>query len=197
MKQRILKSTTLLLLSLFAISSYGQSFYHHSYKYRNSGSFDKGTSILSLSYGVFDYKHGFKDEFYKANSHLGPFHAQIEQGVLEELGVGFRMGVAFSEGKHNTFQFNTTSFTLGLHAIYHFNRFIPVEPLDVYLGAGVGGRYNVLAFERNEMTGVEEFKVNPVAFLGVRYYFVPNVGVFAQGGYDGFSTIQAGLSFRF
>ncbi len=196
MKQRILKGTTLLLLSLFMISSSANSFYKTPYKYRNSGSFEKGTSILSLSYG-FDYQHGFKDKFYVANSHLGPFQAQIEQGVLEELGVAFRMGVAFSEGKHMTYQFNTTSFTLGLHAIYHFNRFIPLESLDVYVGAGVGGRYNVLAFERNEMTGVEEFKVNPVAFLGVRYYITPNFGIYAQGGYDGFSTIQAGVSFRF
>lgn len=195
-KQKVAKGAAMLFLSLLAISSNAQSFMGKSYSYRNSGSYEKGKSILSLGYGL-DQIGAFKDKHFVTNRTLGPFMAQVEQGVLDELGVAFRMEAGFSSGTYTAQQFNITSLGLGINLTYHFNKFIPIEALDVYVGGGVSARYNILAFERNVMSGTEEIKVNPVAFLGARYYFIPNLGVFAQGGYDGFSTVQLGLSVAF
>lgn len=195
-KQQIAKGAAMLFLSLMAISTNAQSLFSKPYKYRNSGSYEKGKSILSLGYGL-DQMGAFKEEHYVTNRALGPFMAQVEQGVLDELGVAFRIEAGFSSGAFLQDQFNITSLGVGANITYHFNKFIPVEALDVYVGGGVAVRYNTLAFEKNVRAGLEEVKVNPVAFIGARYYILPNVGIFAQGGYDGFSTVQLGINMAF
>jgi len=199
MKKQILSFVALIILCVSGSVSFAQShFYKNAYKFRNSGAYDKETALLSVAYGVLDFQHGFKEKDFKADGNLGPFYAQLEKAVMDELGIGFKMAAGFTYGDyHGLNHFNTTNLALGVHAIYHFNKFIPWEFLDVYAGAGAGVRYNILTFERNIVEdGKDEIKVFPEAFVGVRYYFIPQLGVFVQGGYDGFSSLQAGLTFR-
>lgn len=196
MKKHLFRGLTTVLLSVFALSLNAQSFYSDSYKMRNNGTYEKGNTIASLSYG-FGFNHGFKNNFYKADGALGPFYAHLENAVMDELGVGFKMAAGFSYGKHLGHQFNANGFGLGVHAVYHFNKLLPWNFLDVYVGAGVAGRYNIITFERNMLDGKDEFAFDPDVFVGARFYFVPQFAFFVQGGYDGMSHTQVGLSFKF
>lgn len=182
MKRKFTLSVLLVaFLALFAMDTKAQDFYSQSYASRNSGSFSKSTSLLSIQYG-------FGDQLGYSYGYVGPFYLRYEQAVLDELGLSAYVAPGFG------FSSNYSRFDLAFGAIayYHFNKFIPVEQLDVFLGAGI-------AFLTGNSSTSDKFHFNtrPAFKGGARWYFNPKVAGVVEFGYDASSYTQIGVTFRF
>lgn len=177
-----------------AQSSTGHNFYKQSYASRNSGSFDKNSSLLTLGYGFPNVTTGG----YWDNG-FGPLYVKYEHGILNEVGIGGYLGFAASAHDGPGYKDNATAIGFGVLGYYHFNKLIPIKQLDVYAGVGIGfinGHYNYDAhspFNRSD----SYFDVNGIFKAGARWYFTPGFSVFLEAGYDGMSDANLGVSFRF
>lgn len=187
MKKIALSITALALILGSSVNTFAQKkgFYKQSYKTRNSGSFSKSTGLLSFGIGVPD-AYGYYDVG------LPPLYVKYEHGIMDEVGIGFLGGIGTSRYKYGNDRYNYVETTLGVLGYYHFNKLIPVSKLDVYIGAGVGVNIWSDNYSNTNHTG-------PVGLgkVGARYYFSPSFGVYAEGGYDGLSGANAGITLRF
>ncbi len=175
----------------------------------NAQSFEKGKVIISGGYGFGNLTKAlfktYQDEAgYKATS-LGPIFGKFEYAVSDKIGIGVNVahigvGVSYdvetSEGvSQNKFKWNNTSVLARLNL--HFAK---SEKLDAYWGAGLGYRFGGMKWEsQTDDTSAEFPFVNPFGFettIGVRYYFIPNLGVYAEAGIAK-APIQFGLSAAF
>jgi hypothetical protein len=71
------------------------------------------------------------------------------------------------------------------------------DKIDLYAGLGLG--YRSITWNYNGLGGYNDSWGSGILFLGHiggKYYFKPNLGVFAELG-SGFGTLQAGLAFKF
>lgn len=182
-----------------AQKSSAHDFYKQSYSSRNSGSFDKNTSLFTLGYGFPNYSIAgtvFDNGF-------GPLYVKYEHAVLNEVGIGAYAAFAGSHWKNAYYKNTATSFGLGVMGFYHFNKLIPLKQLDVYAGAGIGFalvhyKYdNNSPFPYNHSGSETDFNPEGIFKAGARWYFTPGFSVFAEGGYDGMSDVNLGVSFRF
>lgn len=182
-----------------AQNSDAHDFYKQSYSSRNSGSFDKNTSLVTIGYGFPNYSvsgSAFDNGF-------GPLYIKYEHGILNEVGIGAYAAFAGSRWKTAYYKNTATSFGLGVMGFYHFNKLIPVKQLDVYAGAGIGFdlvHYNYddkSPYPFNNSGSETNFDPDGIFKVGARWYFTPGFSVFAEGGYDGMSDVNLGVSFRF
>lgn len=189
MKKILLLSTVTLGLAGGAMAQ-SSSFYKTSYKARNSGSFNKGANLLSLTYG-------FPAAFAHDNSGFGPFYAKFEHGIMPEVGLGFQLGLG-SSSYHIGQGYKINEFGFGFAALgyYHFNKLIPVKELDVYAGVGIAF-LNVARNSNSPYNPKNSFNVNPAWKVGARWYFTPTFAVNADFGYDQMSSANLGVTFRF
>lgn len=177
-------------------------------------SFEKGKVIITGGYGFGNLTKAlfktYQDEAgYKATS-LGPIFGKVEYAVSDKIGIGVNVahiGVNVSyqtetsdgEGGSRTvtekFKWNNTSVLARLNL--HFAK---SEKLDAYWGAGLGYRFGSWKWESETTDNSESFPfVNPFGFettIGVRYYFIPNLGVYAEAGIAK-APIQFGVSAAF
>ncbi len=176
----------------------------------NAQSFEKGKTIITGGYGFGNLTKAvlkaYQDEAgYKANS-LGPIFAKVEYGVSDKVGIGINVahiGIGASyqstDGEGNTttekFKWKNTSVLARLNL--HFAK---SEKLDAYWGAGLGYRFGSWKWESESQDMSQDIPVvNPFGFettIGVRYYFIPNLGVYAEAGIAK-APIQFGLSAAF
>lgn len=202
--------TLALLLGIIALvprvhAQNGKAFYKSPYKSRNSGSFDRRSSLLSFGIG-FPNRSGTGLNYWggdERRASVGPGYIKYEHGVLDELGIGGYVAAAASRYKYGPdrrYTDRTFAFSIGLMGYYHFNKLIPVRMLDVYGGAGFGIRqlsytydddYNGNRDDRTSFTAMPLFKV------GARWYFTKMFGVYAEGGYDKMSDVNLGITLRF
>lgn len=206
MKKILLFCTIIGLLSAGATEasaqSKGRSFYSTPYKSRNSGSFDRSSNLLSFGYGVPNRVAGHYDYWWDDDRFgFGPTYIKYEHGIIDEIGIGIYGALAFAQHKHGPgkrWKDNTLGLSFGAMGFYHFNKLIPVSKLDVYAGAGLGFRHIVYNFDENDNRGNQsDFDVLPVFKVGARYYFTKLFGVYAEGGYDGMSDVNFGITLRF
>lgn len=173
----------------------GRAFYKQSYKSRNSGSFNHNASLLSFGYGF--PNHSGVDYWHHGNRiGFGPAYIKYEHGIIDEVGIGGYMGFAASRYKFNNGDVErTTAFGMGILGYYHFNKLIPVNKLDVYLGAGIGFRI----WSHTSVTDNKDsdFDPLPIGKIGARWYFTPKFAVYAEGGYDDLSDVNLGITLRF
>lgn len=161
--------------------------------------FEKGGHYVTVGYGIDPYYHPF-------GWGIGPVVAGYEYGVTDVLGIGRigaggSFGASFYPGYYSNGQkYVGTRFSILARVAYHFEFDIP--KLDVY--AGVSGGVH---FRKEPYT--EVFILQPTkygyrsdvvpayhVFGGIRYFFVPSFGVYAEGGY-GLSALNAGMVFHF
>lgn len=108
---------------------------------------------------------------------------------MDEVGAGLVGGMGFGRNRYNDANYFTI--TIGVLGFYHFNKFIPLQKLDVYAGLGIG-----MDIHNRTSRGTE---VNPLLLLkaGARYYFTNSFGVYIESCYDMLSVVNAGVTFRF
>ena len=178
----------------------GKAFYKQPYQTRNSGSFSKDASILSIGYG-FPNESGTGYSHWNNGNRMGfgPAYIKYEHGVIDELGIGGYAAFAASRYKYNNDDVDrTVAIGMGVLAYYHFNKLIPVKQLDVYAGAGIGFRN--LTYTEDGRRGSDsdtDFEVLPIINVGARWYFTPRFAVYLEGGYDEMSEVNTGITFSF
>jgi hypothetical protein len=203
MKQKFLMLTAALMLGLATSGSAqgGRSFYKTPYKSRNSGSFDRTSGLLTFSYGFPNRAVGDYGAWNYRRSGFGPLYVKYEHGIIDEVGIGgYIAGAAARHRHHNHWTDRETAISMGAMGYYHFNKIIPVRQLDVYAGAGIGFRTIGYRYD-DDYVGVEydrsHFDVLPLVKVGARFYFNRVFGVYGEGGYDGMSDVNLGITFRF
>lgn len=160
-----------------------KGFYKQSYKARNNGTFDKGTGIFSIGLGAPYAYGGYRNT-------LPPIYAKYEMGIMDEVGIGIVGGLGLGKNRYSDEGYFGT--VVGLLGYYHFNKFIPLQKLDVYAGVGFG-----FDIHNRTYNGDTEADVLPLFKVGARYYFSNSFGVYLESGYDRLSAANLGITLRF
>lgn len=167
--------------------------------------FDVGTNALNLGIG-FGNRYSYGYGLYGGTSSVTPaFSASFERGVVAlgpgVLGVGGFIGYQSATYEYSsyfgngTYKNRYTDLVVMVRGAFHY----PVTPqFDAYGGVGVGVRH--LGYS-SDYTGPDASNYGSTGaasglFVGGRYYFTPNIGVFSELGYDQ-TFIKVGLSAKF
>ncbi len=222
MKTRItIKTIVQSVLFLACLNSFtikaqdGKAFYNTPYSARNSGSFDKSSLLLSFAYGGPNYiynRYGVSNHSLR-HVGIGPVMAKFEFALRDEVGLGIVLQGAAKKWRYTagprTYEDNAWGLGSALMGYYHFNKLIPVEKLDVYVGAGVNFTYEQLTRDvayynyYYDTYGTyytdqvqSSFTARPNGVVGVRYYVAPKFAFSAEAGYTSFSSFNLGITFR-
>lgn len=169
--------------------------------------FEKGSSIISLGYGIGNEWKGFLEDFtdYPDNSYKvsnnGTYTLIYEYGFGDRISAGVALGYSQVEGNFDgagtgfTFTEKLTNLSILARANYHLGKF---KKFDPYVGGGIG--YFHFNYENSKPEIIES--KSPGAFgysaqLGLRYYFIPQLAAFGEVGYVGGSLVQLGATFKF
>ncbi len=154
--------------------------------------FNKGTNVINAGIGF-----GGNFTIYASPAQSPSFSASFERGIWEVPGPGVVSLGAYAGFKTYKYDNNDKwSYTIiGVRGAYHYNG-LEVDNLDVY--GGVIASYNILSYDDNVYNGYGSYGSRPsaTAFVGGRWYFAENFGVFAEAGY-GVAYLTVGISFRF
>ncbi len=128
-------------------------------------------------------------------------NASIEYGVyqLKKVGVFSIGGITSWQhawSGYTGYDVSWNEFYFGARSAFHLT-LLEVDNLDVYGGLSIGIRsYSDPVFRNNRWEN--DYNVVPFGglFVGGRWYFTPNFGVFSELGYD-VAWIKAGISFKF
>ncbi len=150
-------------------------------------SYQQGDKLLNVGVGLGTYGAG--------GLGLG---GSFEYGIHEAISVGVLGGYS---GRSNYLGSNTrwSVLTIGARGSYHFNELLNLDndQIDLYAGLGLG--YRNISWNYNGIGLGDGYGAGGILFLGHiggKYYFQPNLGIFAELG-SGFGTLQAGLAFKF
>jgi hypothetical protein len=175
--------------------------------FAHAQAWEKDTKVLSLGLGASQFFH--IDNYYYNNSPnfqnwywpiTGQINFQGEFGIAKYVGLGFTTGVGGRGGLFYGYA-GEINVPIGMIVNFHFYQLIAdhhtdknihADKLDIYAGASLGSG---LAFTYYPNTT----RVVPLAFggvhVGIRYYFVPRVGVNGELGF-GKSLVNAGFVFK-
>ncbi|MDR3266919.1 MAG: hypothetical protein LBT24_05040 [Tannerella sp.] len=146
--------------------------------------FKKGTNLLNAGIGIgsgipveLSFEHCIKDGLIKG-----------ENGAI---GIG-----AYGGWYHESLSYwSYNHYVLGVRGTFHYQF---VEKLDTY--AGLMGGYNIATAKwtgDGESIGTSSGSaIGYSFFVGARYWFKPNLAVYAEAGY-GIAYLSAGVAFKF
>jgi len=137
-------------------------------------------------------------------------NAFYEYGFTNKVGIGHIGGGAIMSMAGADYDYNDGKyrhFLIGPRASYHFDMADLTgdrawDVVDVYAGVMSGLRFEQYKWDYTNINGnkVTEKKNDTSlitdVFVGIRYAFAKNVGVYAEAGY-GVSYLTLGISFRF
>jgi hypothetical protein len=125
-----------------------------------------------------------------------------EHGVTDNISVGGILGYSHSSYSGNsgtyTFTSSATGLLVGVRGSYHF---LTTDVLDPYAGADLG--YVIVSSSYSDNagnvggSGVKGSGLGFGIHGGVRYYFNPGIGAFAELGIGSFYILALGVSFKF
>lgn len=159
--------------------------------------FNQGTNVINAGLG---FGGGFSPGGFSSSAGLG-ISASYERGIWEVGGpgvisLGGYIGTVGYDGNitGNGFfdddDFDWRYYILGFRGAYHFNG-LNVENLDVYGGAMLS--LNIASYDGPG--DIDTFPSGTI-YVGGRWYFTENFGVFAEAGY-GVAFLTLGAAFRF
>lgn len=184
--------------------------------------FDENTHIINVGAGIGGvsyysiyrgYGYSYKASPAISLSYEQPFPKKLGPGYL---GIGAYFGFQNFNSTYNYYYddnnvkgyyFNKhawNNFMIAARGAYHFD-ILNFKKGEVYAGLLVGLRIQRYKFETNnpDPWAYNYYKYNSgniypaySVFAGARWYFVPNVALFAEAGY-GISYITGGFSFKF
>ncbi len=167
--------------------------------------FQKRSSVVSAGAGVYNiWKQFLRDAIsyppstYKVSA-TGPFTIIYEYGVTNRFSAGVALGYSEINGKFNgfgeKFDEKLTNFSALIRANFHVGKFKKVDP---YFGGGAG--YFAFKYENSRNLsgdGKIPSALGLSAQVGVKYYFKPSIGAYAEIGYVGGSIGQLGMAAKF
>ncbi|MCE3226818.1 MAG: hypothetical protein K0S32_1369 [Bacteroidetes bacterium] len=179
--------------------------------------FNENSKVLNLGVGFWSHyyrKYGRGNYAY----HSSPvFNLSYEQSLKQQVGPGF-LGVGAFLGYQRTYlryddyyyknnryywkQSWTYSY-IAFRAAYHADALM-TDKAELYFGANAGLRFSTYRFETNtddpdvRIYDVKESTIYPAwaLFVGGRFYFTDNIGIFGELGY-GMSWLTVGASIKF
>jgi outer membrane protein W len=175
-----------------------------------SQTFPKGKTSFSVGYGAVSYENIAlriiaNQLNYKPN-HTGPMYFKGEYAVADNFTVGMNVNYSRISATFNVdslkysgnLKLASTSFIL--RANYTLS--VASDNGGIYFGAGLGYRAARLSYTDDNPNTPLDGGINiplPITFegtLGYKYFFTPNVGVYAEIGITR-SLFQAGITTRF
>jgi len=188
--------SALMIISVIALTS----------NFAKAQAWDRGSRVIGIGFGASQFYH--LDNYYYSNSQFGhswyspttiQLNFQMEFSIHKYVGLGFTTGIGGRGGLRNDYngEFNVP---IGMIVNFHFYQLIEdrtaknihADKLDIYMGASLGSGFAIAYY-------YDFSRVVPMAFggihLGVRYYFMPKVGVNCELGW-GKSLVNAGFVFR-
>ena len=170
----------------------------------------EGSKVVSVGYGapnlgksilkIYENETGFDV------SGFGPLHAKFEYGVSEKIGLGlsFNMVNFGASWREEFLGFETYTYNVdvtGWSVLARMNlHFATGDKIDPYWGFGLGYRSTTWTFTSDDPLFINtSFPTFPFGFettIGMRYYFIPNIGIYAEAGIAK-SLIQAGVVAKF
>jgi hypothetical protein len=182
-------------IALLLALAMATSFITHSQQFKKStGALNVGIGLGSGLYSGHHYKMS-----------IPPIILAYDHGITEKLGIGYiSLGGYFAisgskweydDGFYN-YGWKYTYFTVGPRAAYHFD---VVDVLDLYAGILVG--VNIVSSKSFGDTSMGSYSAQKTGiahaeFAGIRYYFTPVIGAFAELGY-GVTYLTLGVTFKF
>ncbi|MCB0515715.1 MAG: hypothetical protein R2798_02265 [Chitinophagales bacterium] len=160
-------------------------------------SFQEGNLILSggTSLGLYGYS-GFDFTI--------PIFISGEYGITDEIGIGGFYAFsqrAWSSDKDYRYRFTALGVRAAVHLTDILNRSLDTDinddEWDFYIAAYMGLEYNRIKYSGNNFLNNEinaRVVIGPT--LGIRYYFKPRVGFFAELGRGAVGYTTLGLSVR-
>lgn len=179
--------------------------------------FNENSKILNTGVGAGSGYYGlYKGTGYSYKSSPA-FSITYEQALPKKLGPGYlgigaylgyqsassRYNNVYYGGAYYYYEHKWRSFLVAARAAYHLD-FLNSERAEVYAGVIAGLRIQTYTYNSNnpdpyykDYYRLNEGRVFPAysLFAGARWYFVQNVGVFAELGY-GISYGTIGFSFK-
>jgi hypothetical protein len=169
------------------------------------GAFSKGTNVIGIGVGVGDLY--WAGSGYSSNFPVNP-SATWDMSITNKLGignigVGLMVSYASSKLDEGGYTYNYTGVFAGVRGTYHFI-ISKSDKFDPYAGVMFG---YVFSSSSNDLptyvyyspygSPIKDGGFLPGFFVGVHYYFSQTFGVNGELGYDGFSVVLVGVSFRF
>ena len=174
--------------------------------------FSKGDMIINAGVGLGTFiNHDYKEysgtvlnKHYKYSISVPPITGSFEYGIADlfdgmgGIGIGGYLGYILFKGSKiveagninlSDKKFNLSDMIVGVRGLFHYQF---IDNLDTYAGVMLG--YDIVSF--NEKGASEGSKPCSAFFVGGRYYFTNNFGVFGELGY-GISPLQVGLTYKF
>ncbi len=216
-----MKQTLIFFAALISISSFAQS--RKNSRGSSGSSLEQGTLIFSAGYGVGNLSKAFFNAVVDAANidgfsikTTGPFFIKGEYAVTDNIGLG--LNIATITNKSSQFDFNYTDPNTGddVTARLSLKRpntsimaranfyFVNEESFQMYGGFGLGLRLGGIKIT-GQSKDIDQFNqsfslpLNPFGFeatLGARYFFIPNLGIYAEVG-AAKGLLQFGVSGKF
>ena len=169
------------LLLLLSNNTFSQS------DFFESPNFSEGQIDVNIGIGLIP-------TFYSGNRGLLPLNISGEYGITDDISVGGYIG--FSTSRSSVINKNDVRYTytiIGVRGSYHVDL---DENLDAYLGLTLG--YNRVGVRYDDdflFPGYNPTRSSGIysGFIGSRYHFNENMGVFAEVGY-GISWLTFGFT---
>lgn len=171
---------------------------------------DLGIGFPRYSYGTNLFGIGYYG--YAYNSYRTPsFKLSVRYGFNDFISGGLYAGYAHNGWKStdaNGFESNdrSTYIPVGVGASFHVWSFLNktldlglgAENLDLYVTLMTGAQIRMYSEKRPTYTDAYT-RVNPFvgSLVGARYFFINNIGVFAEFGYGMNSYLTGGVTFKF
>lgn len=186
----------------FSFSSFAEEPFNNNRSFLSAGDgekcYDENTHIINVGIGVGSgYYERIGGEKYSSSPYL---NLSYEQPWPKKLGPGFLGVGAYFGYKTEKYEYNYNRYgsgyyyerrysyyTIAARADYHWD-LLNSKKAEVYGGILIGAYLNVYTYNDNDpnydyySVSVNPFSPYISAFVGARYYFTDNIGVFAEVG---------------
>lgn len=179
----------------------------------SNGSFQKGSTAANFGIGLLHFGSYSGLGFGSNVSRTPLINLSVEHGIVDGVGPGViavgailgyrRASYDYSDSFYSYgYKWSSSDLFLGVRGIYHY-ALSSNEKLDTYGGLTVGMRLSNYSWKyddsyptslrSNSTTYTNAFSG---LFVGARYNFASNIGVFGEFGYD-IALLKVGLSAKF
>lgn len=160
-----------------------------------SPNFEKGTVAKGFGLGL---GNNVNTQIQLKQTRVPPIHFAYEKAIQkwQNVGVGFSLGAMVwqVEDEINSLIAYTT---FSPRVSYHFNlgKHDFFKNIDLYTGIALNNRIGFAHISEADRTFIQ-YKFDLSLYIGIRYYFKPNMGVFFERGGDGVACTKLGLQFK-
>lgn len=185
MKKEILLLSLCLSISFASIQAQDKS--------KVSDVYATGTNVVSAGIGFGSSLSSY------SGSQSPAISLQYERGLWQAgpgvISLGAYLGFKTSKYNGDGYSYKWSYTIIGVRGAYHFTQ-LKVKNLDLY--GGVMLAYNNLHFTDSQGNSTRNYASTTgfSLFIGGRYYFAQNIGVFLELGY-GVANANVGLSLKF